>query len=119
MEKTKKLVKEYKLGPFAHNIHRQEKLEDDLEYLPRNLRELADYIESRIDEGFTTLDVDISGWEGPGTAYLSYFKEREETDAEFQARLKVELEREEKAERRRVTIAGLSQEQRDALGISQ
>ena len=54
---------------------------------------------------------------GSGTAYLSYFKEREETDEEFQARLKVELEGEEKAERRRVTIAGLSQEQRDALGI--
>jgi|LakMenE01Jun11ns_1017448.scaffolds.fasta_scaffold9735946_2 hypothetical protein len=119
MEKTKKLVKEYKLGTYTHNIHRQEKHEDDLEYLPRNLRELADYIESLIDEGFTTLNVDISGWEGSGTAYLSYFKEREETDAEFQARLKVEQEREEIAERRRVTIAGLSQEQREALGISQ
>jgi RNase adaptor protein for sRNA GlmZ degradation len=117
MEKTKKLVKEYKLGLFTHDIHGQEKLEDDLEYLPRNLRELADYAESLIDEGFTTLDVNISGWDGSGTAYLSYFKEREETDEEFQARLKVELEGEEKAERRRVTIAGLSQEQRDALGI--
>jgi hypothetical protein len=119
MEKTKRLIKEYKLGPFTHNIHRQEKLEDDLGYLPRNLRELADYIESLIDEGFTTLDVDISGWDGSDTAYLPYFKKREETDVEFQARLKVELEGEEKAERRRVTIAGLSQEQREALGISQ
>lgn len=107
------------MGLFTHSIHRQEKLEDDLERLPTNLRELADYFESLIDEGFTALDVDISGWDGSGTAYLSYFKEREETDAEFQARLKVELEREEKAERRRVTIAGLSQEQREALGISQ
>jgi hypothetical protein len=62
MEKTKKLIKEYKLGLFTHNINRQEKLEDDMEYLPTNLRELADYIESLIDEGFTTLDVNISGW---------------------------------------------------------
>lgn len=119
MEKTKKLIKEYKLGLFTHNINRQEKLEDDLEYLPTNLRELADYVESLIDEGFTTLDVDISGWDGSGTANLSYYKEREETDAEYQARLKAELEKEKKAERRRVTIAGLSQEQREALGISQ
>jgi hypothetical protein len=119
MEKTKKLVKEYKLGPSPHSTRRQGELEEDLAFLPTNLRELADYIESLIDEGFTTLDVDISGGEGSGTAYLSYFKEREETDAEFQARLKVEQEREEIAERRRVTIAGLSQEQREALGISQ
>jgi hypothetical protein len=117
MEKTRKLVKEYKLGPFTHNINRQEKLEEDLAFLPTNLRELADYFESLIDEGFTTLDVDISGWEGSGTANLSYYKEREETDAEYQARLKAELEKEEKAERRRVTIAALTLEQRDALGI--
>lgn len=96
---------------------RQEKLEDDLTYLPTNLRELADYIESLIDEGFTNLGVDISGWDGYGTANLSYFKEREETDVEFQARLKVEQEREEKAERRKRTIAELTPEQREALGV--
>jgi hypothetical protein len=117
MEKTKKLVKEYKLDPEETRYLRP--LEEDLEDLPTDLSELVSHINSLIDEGFTTLDVDISGWEGSGTAYLSYFKEREEADAEFQARLKVEQEREEIAERRRVTIAGLSQEQREALGISQ
>ena len=117
MEKTKKLVKEYKWDPEETRYRRA--LEEDLVDLPTDLRELVSYINSLIEEGFTTFEAAVSGYDGYGTANLSYFKEREETDEEFQARLKVEQEREERAERRKRTIAELTPEQREALGISQ
>ena len=115
MEKTKKLVKEYKLDPAVTSYDRI--LEDDLDNLPTDLSELVSYINSLIKAGFTTLSVEVSGYDGYGTANLCYFKEREETDEEFQARLKVEQERKEKAERRKRTIAKLTPEQREALSL--
>ena len=118
MEKTKKLVKEYKLNPAMGTGYRRA-LEEDLENLPTDLSELVSYINSLIEAGFTTLRARaVSGYDGYGTAYLSYFKEREETDEEFQARLKVEQEREEKAERRKRTIAELTPDQREALSLT-
>jgi len=118
VEKTKKLVKEYKLDPAMKTGYRRV-LEEDLEDLPTDLSELVSYINSLIDAGFTTFEAAVSGYDGYGTANLSYFKKREETDEEFQERLKVEQDREEKAERRKRTIAELTPEQREALGISQ
>ena len=115
MEKTKKLVKEYKLDPAVTRYGKI--LEDDLVDLPTDLSELVSYINSLIEAGFTTLAVDVSGYDGYGAANLSYFKEREETDEEFKARLKVEQGREEIAERRKKAIAELTPEQRGALGV--
>lgn len=117
MEKTKKLVKEYKLDPKEARYRRI--LTDDLEDFPKDLSELVNHINSIIKEGFTTLEVDASGYVEYGTAFLSYFKEREETDEEFQARLKVEQEREGRAERQKKIIDELTPEQKEALGISQ
>ena len=116
MEKPKKLVKEYKLDPAMGTGYRRA-LEEDLIDLPTDLSELVSYINSLIEDGFTTFEANVSGYDGWGTAYLSYFKEREETNEEFQARLKVEQEREEKAERRKRTIAELTPEQREALSL--
>lgn len=116
MEKTKKLVKEYKLDP--EQLGRQT-LSENLTDLPGDLREFVTYLNSLIEEGFTNFEAAVTGWDGFGEAYLSYFKKREETNEEFQARLKIEQEREERAERRKKTIAELTPEQRGALGFSQ
>lgn len=115
MAKLKKLVREYKIDPAETRYDRI--LEEDLVNLPTDLSELVSHFNSLIEAGFTTFAAEVSGYDGHGTANLSYFKEREETNEEFQVRLKVEQEREEKAERRKRTIAELTPEQREALGV--
>jgi hypothetical protein len=112
MSEMKRTIRDYK------KFKGGEVYESDVDYFPKEIKEMISFFQGLLDEGFTHLDPQVyTSYDCP-FAKISYYRIREETDEEFATRMNVAREREESERRRKETIASLTSEQREALGIS-
>jgi len=91
---------------------------NNVEYLPSDLSELINHLQTIKNQGFTSVEKDVFvGEYDSAVARLKYYKIREETDEEFKLRLKRERERKDINRIREEALAMLTPEQKKALGI--
>jgi hypothetical protein len=112
MSEMKRNIRDYK------KFKSGEVYESDVDYFPKEIKEMISFFQGLLEEGYTHLDPHVyTSYDCP-FAKISYYRIREETDEEFEKRLNYIKEREENERKRKETIASLTPEQREALGIS-